>query len=84
MASPWVERNLDGAQYAQPRGSQYEGPNYFYLDGEREYHDRALNEWRENALPLPDYDQSGCIAHGRAPDEMDHDGQCPECKAVAA
>lgn len=23
--SPWVKRNLDGAQYAQPRGSEYEG-----------------------------------------------------------
>ena len=23
--SPWVARNLDCAQYAQPRGSQYEG-----------------------------------------------------------
>ncbi len=23
--SSWVKRNLDGAQYAQPRGSQYEG-----------------------------------------------------------
>lgn len=50
MASPWVERNLDGAQYEQPRGSQYEGPNYFYLDGEREYHDRELDEWRERAI----------------------------------
>lgn len=26
MNSPWVARNLDCAQYAQPRGSQYEGP----------------------------------------------------------
>lgn len=27
MASPWVERNNNYAQYPQPRGSQYEGPN---------------------------------------------------------
>lgn len=26
MTSPWVQRNLDGAQYAQAHGSQYEGP----------------------------------------------------------
>jgi len=26
MVSPFVQRNLDHAQYAQPRGSQYEGP----------------------------------------------------------
>jgi hypothetical protein len=24
--SPWVQRNLDNAQYVQPRGSQYPGP----------------------------------------------------------
>ena len=26
MDSAWVKRNLDGAQYAESRGSQYEGP----------------------------------------------------------
>ena len=26
MNSPWVQRNLDSAQYPQARGSQYEGP----------------------------------------------------------
>jgi hypothetical protein len=27
VISPVVRRNIDGAQYAQPRGSQYEGPD---------------------------------------------------------
>lgn len=27
MVSPYVQRNLDNAQFAQPRGSQYEGPD---------------------------------------------------------
>ena len=28
IISPMVRRNLDGAQYAQPRGSQYEGSDW--------------------------------------------------------
>lgn len=27
MTSPWVQRNLDNAQFAKPRGSKYEGPD---------------------------------------------------------
>lgn len=27
MTSPWVQRNLDNAQFVYPRGSQYQGPD---------------------------------------------------------
>lgn len=37
--SPFVQRNLDNAQYAQPRGSQYEGPRFDSDLGDNKYED---------------------------------------------
>jgi len=40
MASPWVQRNLDNAQYPHSRGSTYEGP---ILATDREAQDYSIH-----------------------------------------
>ena len=44
-ASPWVTRNLDGAQYTQPRGSQYEGQQLEWDLEDRFVFDREVTQF---------------------------------------
>lgn len=66
--SPFVQRNLSLAQYAQARGSQYEGPFASHEDDlPREYHDRSLAEIRES------YERLAAEVSAPSPHQLAHE-----------